>query len=390
MKKSTYLLLSSALLLTNLHATKPVLPDILEPNTQTHLHPQFHRQGPTVQIGILLDTSGSMRGLINQAKDQLWKIVNEVSKANRNNKDVIIEVGLFEYGKSTLPSYEGFLQMLSPLTSDLDKVSEELFRLRTNGGEEYAGKVILEAVNRFAWSTHRNDLKLLIIAGNEPFTQGSVPYIEAIKKARRNDIIVNTIFCGDAYQGKREKWEDGAKRGDGKYFNINHNDRRRYIATPYDDDIIALGKKLNHTYLNYGNRAVREAKVANTRKQDANAKSLSKSSYIERNIVKSKKQYTSASSDMVSAYMENVGSISQIDKKLLPDELKGKSQKEIKIIIEKKKSQRLTLQNKIRTLESKRDKFIASKSTKDNNNLGAAIIKSIREQATKKGFKFLK
>lgn len=389
MKKITYTLLSSAILLTNLHATKPVLPEILNPDSQSQ-HPQFQRQGPTVQIGILLDTSGSMSGLINQAKDQLWKIVNEVAKANRDNRDVIIEVGLFEYGKSSLPDYEGYLQMLSYLTSDLDKVSDELFRLRTNGGEEYAGKVILEAVNRFAWSTHRDDLKLLIIAGNEPFTQGNVPYKEAIKKARRNDIIVNTIFCGDDYQGKRGKWEDGAKRGDGKYFNINHNDRRIYIATPYDDDIITLGKKLNHTYLNYGNRVVREAKVANTHKQDANAKSLSKSSYIERNIVKSKKQYTSTSSDMVSAYMEDAASIEKINKKLLPDELKDKSKKEITHIIEKKKEQRLTLQKQIRTLEAKRDKFIASKSSKKDNDLGTAIIESIREQATLKGFNFSK
>ena len=390
MQKTKYILLASTLLFTSLHATKPTLPEILDPKTTSPQHPQFHRQGPTVQIGILLDTSGSMSGLINQAKDQLWKIVNEVAKANRNNKDVIIEVGLFEYGKSSLPGYEGYLQMLSPLTSDLDKVSDELFRLRTNGGEEYAGKVILEAVNRFAWSTHKDDLKLLIIAGNEPFTQGNVPYEEAIKKARRNDIIVNTIFCGDAYQGKRGKWEDGAKRGDGKYFNINHNDMRRYVPTPYDDEIIALGKKLNHTYLNYGNRAVREAKVANTRKQDANAESLSKSSYIERNIVKSKKQYTSTSSDMVSAYMEDTASIEKIDKNLLPDTLKGKSKKEIKHIIEQKKEQRVTLQNQIRTLEAKRDKFIASKSSKKDNNLGAAIIKSIREQATQKGFTFSK
>ena len=390
MQKAKHILLASTLLFTSLYATKPTLPEILDPKTTSPQHPQFHRQGPTVQIGILLDTSGSMSGLINQAKDQLWKIVNEVAKANRNHKDVIIEVGLFEYGKATLPGYEGYLQMLSPLTSDLDKVSDELFRLRTNGGEEYAGKVILEAVNRFAWSTHKDDLKLLIIAGNEPFTQGNVPYEEAIKKARRNDIIVNTIFCGDAHQGKRGKWEDGARRGDGKYFNINHNDRRRYIPTPYDDDIIALGKKLNHTYLNYGNRAIREAKVANTRKQDANAESLSKSSYIERNIVKSKKQYTSTSSDMVSAYMENPASIEKIDKNLLPDILKGKSKKEIKHIIEQKKEQRVTLQKQIRALEAKRDKFIVSKSSKQDNNLGAAIIKSIREQATQKGFTFSK
>ena len=391
--KTTTIILSSLLTFTSLYATKPVLPDILNPKkvaNPTQLHSTFKRTGPTVQIGILLDTSGSMSGLINQAKDQLWKIVNEVAKANKRNRDVTIQVGLFEYGKQSLPSYEGYLQMLSPLTSDLDKVSEELFQLRTNGGEEYAGKVILESVNRFAWSTHRDDLKLLIIAGNEPFTQGDVPYRQAIKKARRNGIIVNTIFCGNAHQGKRSKWEDGARLGGGKYFNINHNDRRVYMPTPYDDDIIHLGKKLNQTYLNYGAKKMRREKMANVAKQDANSMSLSKSSYIERNIVKSKKQYTQASTDMVSAYMENEHALDKIDKKHLPDTLKGKSKKEIKKIIKHKKSQRISLQKKIQKLEAKRDKFIASKSDAKDNNLGSAIIKSIRKQAQENGFRFSK
>ncbi len=394
MLKIRNILIASALLLTSLHAQKPTLPDILDPNkttNPTNIHSTFKRTGPTVQIGILLDTSGSMRGLINQAKDQLWKIVNEVAKANKHNKDVTIQVGLFEYGKSSLPGYEGYLQMLSPLTSDLDKVSEALFQLRTNGGEEYAGKVILESVNRFAWSEHKDDLKLLIIAGNESFAQGDVPYRQAIRKAKRNHIIVNTIFCGDMRQGRRMQWEDGARLGNGKYFNINHNDRRVYIATPYDDEIIILGKKLNHTYMSYGSKKMRKAKMANVLKQDANSKSLSKSSYIERNIVKSKKQYTQASSDMVSAYMENEDTITKISKESLPDELKGKSKKEIKKIIEKKKQKRVLLQKKIKKLEGQRAKYIASKSKKDNNNnLGSAIIKSIRKQAKENGFVFSK
>ena len=342
MLHSKHILLASLLTFTTLHATKPVMPEILNPATTNDtgtLPSTFKRMGPTVQIGILLDTSSSMSGLIDQAKDQLWKIVNEVAKANKNNKEVTIEVGLFEYGKSALPGFEGYLQMLSPLTSDLDQVSEKLFQLRTNGGEEYAGKVILESVNRFVWSPHKDDLKLLIIAGNESFAQGNVPYSDAIKKATKNNIIVNTIFCGDMERGQQLEWTQGAKLGKGKYFNINHNDRRVYVATPYDDKIIGLGKKLNHTYMSYGERNVRRAKMANIAKQDANSKSLSKSSYIERNLVKSKKQYTSVNSDLIDAYMADETSIYKIKEEQLPDTLKGKSDQEIKTIIEAKKKE---------------------------------------------------
>ena len=393
MNQTKAIIFSSLLIFTSLQATKISMPDILNPNVNEHgatIHATFKRTGPTVQIGILLDTSGSMSGLINQAKDQLWKIVNEVAKANKHNKDVTIQVGLFEYGKASIASYEGYLQMLSPLTSDLDKVSDELFKLRTNGGEEYAGKVILESVNRFAWSTHKDDMKLLIIAGNESFAQGNVPFKKAIQKAKNNEIIVNTIFCGNQNQGRNLHWEEGAELGEGKYFNINHNDRRVYVATPYDDEIILLGKRLNSTYVTYGAKKMRKAKVLNRTKQDSNSFVSSKSSYIERNLVKAKKQYVQKDSDMVSAYMEDEESIQNIAQDELPDVFKGKSKKEIAKVIDEKKEKRISLQKQIHVLEGKRDVFIAQNTKKTSNDLGSAIIISIRKQAIKNGFKFKK
>jgi len=391
MKKIKYTILALALLFTTLYARKPVLPDILNPNVETRYHPYpppFHRYGPTIQIGILLDTSGSMSGLINQAKDQLWKIVNEVAKANKNNKDVVIQVGLFEYGKSSLPQYEGYLQMLTPLTSDLDKVSEKLFKLRTNGGEEYAGKVILEAVNRFAWSPNKDDMRLIIIAGNESFAQGNVPYKSAIQKAKDNGIIVNTIYCGNQEQGINLHWQDGAKLGKGKYFSINHNDRRVYVPTPYDDKIIALGKKLNSTFLTYGEKRLRVRKKEIRAAQDSNALKFSKTSYIERNLVKAKKQYTQTETDMVALYSRDKNFMNSISKDKLPDELKNKSKKEIAKILEEKRAKRESIQKQIEELETKRGNFIAKNSKESSKDLGSAIIKSIRKEAIEHGFKF--
>jgi hypothetical protein len=180
-------------------------------------------------------------------------------------------------------------------------------------------------------------MKLLIIAGNESFAQGSVPYRKAIQKAKNNGIIVNTIFCGNENRGRTLGWKEGAQLGEGKYFNINHNDRRVYVATPYDDEIIILGKKLNSTYVNYGVKSKRRAKMANIARQDANSIASSKSSYIERNLVKSKKQYTQSNSDMVSAYIEDEKFIAKISEKELPEEFKGKSTKEITQSVKKKK-----------------------------------------------------
>ena len=101
--------------------------------------PDKETKKPLVQIAILLDTSGSMEGLIEQAKSQLWRICNEFIKAKQNGVAPEVQVALYEYGKSSLSAASGWVRQIQPLTTDLDKISEELFALRTNGGEEYCG-----------------------------------------------------------------------------------------------------------------------------------------------------------------------------------------------------------------------------------------------------------
>lgn len=365
------------------------LPDILDPEkdtTITAIPPTtFKRTGPTVQIGILLDTSNSMDGLINQAKDQLWHIVNEVAKLNKNGDDVVIQVGLFEYGKSSLPKYEGYLQMINHLTDDLDSVSESLFNLKTNGGEEYAGKVILEATNRFAWSNHSDDLKILLIAGNESFAQGNVPYKKAIQKAKQNNIITNVIYCNNGGSYDRNSWKSAAKISGGKFFEINQDFVREYIPSPYDDEIIVLGKEINKTYIYYG--AQKLEKFNNMRLQDSNASGYSKLSSLDRSITKSKKQYGGTSYELVNAYNKNNNVLDTIKQENLPKNLQHKSKSEIKKIIAQNSNEREKIQKKIDELKQKRDIFVAQKQSKNTESLGNIISKSIIEQAKEFDFK---
>ena len=96
------------------------------------------------------------------------------------------------------------------LTTDLDRVSQELFALTTNGGAEYCGQVIEQASRDLAWSDSDNDLKAIFIAGNEPFTQGPVDYHKSVKNAVAGGITVNTIHCGSEQAGIDGKWKDGA------------------------------------------------------------------------------------------------------------------------------------------------------------------------------------
>ena len=168
-----------------------------------------NNSAPRIQMAILLDTSGSMDGLINQVRTQIWKIVNELATAKQNGKTPRLEVALYEYGKSSLPKSHGYLRRIVPLTDDLDKISEELFALKTNGGSEYCGMVIQSAVTGLKWSRSRNDLKMIFIAGNEPFNQGPVDYKKACAAAIKQGITVNTIHCGPKSVGIRTGWQSG-------------------------------------------------------------------------------------------------------------------------------------------------------------------------------------
>ena len=114
-----------------------------------------------IQIALLLDTSSSMDGLIDQARSQLWKIINELAVAHKGGKTPALEVALFEYGKSSIPSGEGYLRMVTSFTHDLDKISADLYSLTTNGGDEYCGMVIDSATRILQWDSNDNNLKLM-------------------------------------------------------------------------------------------------------------------------------------------------------------------------------------------------------------------------------------
>jgi hypothetical protein len=379
------LLTTLILVSTSTYATKPVLPDILKPSVQITNQHKFIRTGATIQVAIILDTSGSMDGLIQQAKSKIWSIINELSKANKGKEDITLQVGLFEYGKSSISEHEGFLQMLSPLSNDLDMLSEKLFGLSTNGGEEYAGKVILESVNRMQWSDHRDDLKLIIIAGNESFHQGDIPTKFSIDKAVKNNIIVNTVFCGDYNDGISLGWKQGAKQSGGKYLNIEQDKEVIRIITPYDEQIIILGKKLNSTYIGYGSEA--KSKKNRQKTQDLNAMSESMSMMADRSIAKASSQYKNESWDVTSVYEKDEEKGVELAKEK-SEHFKNMSKKDIKIEIELKSKERTQIKSDISNLEKKRSIYIKNNTKTDNTDFGSVLLKNIKKQAKHKGFNF--
>lgn len=339
-----------------------------------------------IQVALLLDTSNSMDGLIDQAKSRLWNIINTLTTLKYEGKNPKIEIALYEYGNDGLSATSNYIRQVAPLTTDLDLISEKLFSLRTNGGSEYCGAVIQDATKQLSWGKSKTNMKLLYIAGNEPFNQGSINYKEAISDALKSDIYVNTIFCGGSIEGIDTFWKDGADKGQGKYFNINSDEKVRYIVTPYDEKISKCNDRLNSTYMGYGAQGYE--KKAMQEAQDKNAESVSSSNYAERAVSKSNAIYKNESWDLVDRVKEDKSALQKIKKEELPKELQNKSPQEIKAIVDQKTQERETIQKEMAQLAKQRQDYIdtENKKGKKQDDLGNAIASSILGFAKIKGY----
>lgn len=355
---------------------------IIEPLPTEERHPS-----KKIKIAILFDTSNSMDGLIDQAKSQLWAMVNKLADAQCDNLKPSLEIALYEYGNDRLQSQKGFIRQVTPLTEDLDQISEDLFGLRTEGGSEHCGQVIYTSLNELDWSESSDDLQLIFIAGNEPFTQGPISYYKACKQAKTNHVIVNTIFCGNFNEGINTNWKDGAILTNGEYMSIDHNSKTVYIKSPYDDKIANLNEQLNETYIYYGEQG-KESKEKQIL-QDSNAFGYSTENLVSRTITKSKHVYKNSSWDLVDAIAEETIELEDLEGVEFNEEMKGLSVEEKKDYISNMANKRAEVQKEIQGLGSKRAEYIAQQSKGSvANSLENVMLTAISKQAKSKSITF--
>jgi hypothetical protein len=359
--------------------------------TITASHPAPHLPTPPankkVQVAVLLDVSNSMDGLIDQAKAQLWNMVSVLGKATCNDVAPTVEIALYEYGRPTNDANSGYVKQINYFTRDLDEVSRNLFKLTTNGGDEYCGHVMYTSLTSLEWDNNPDNYKVIFIAGNEDFLQGDIPFTKACTEAKKKGVTINTIYCGDRMQGIKEHWNLGSECGTGSYTNINQNAQVIDIPTPYDTVLFQLNIQLNGTYIGYG-----QSGRANASKQaevDQLNYSNNKAAAAQRVAVKGKKQlYNNSGWDLVDASNDDAAIVDKVDLKTLPDNLKDKSRSEVKQIVAAKSKERTAIQTRISEVSVKREAYINAEKARRLNNkneqtLETEIEKILRQQAKK-------
>ena len=350
--------------------------------------PKKIKNNPKIQAAILLDVSNSMDGLIEQAKAQLWTMVNVMGKAKCNGETPQIEIALYEYGRDNNDLKKGYVKQITPFTSDLDNLSQKLFQLTTNGGEEYCGYVIHTSLNELKWDTTSSNYKVIFISGNEDFLQGNISYTLACTEAKNKGVIVNTIYCGDRLQGIKEHWNLLGECGNGSFTNINSDAKPEDIPTPYDSTLITLNNKLNATYIYYG--AAGKGKKELQGSMDVANLTVNSYAGVNRAVAKaSPGTYKNSTWDLVDAKEDDKKILDKVDFKTLPDSLQKKSKAELEMMVNQKSKERAGIQKEMQDVNMKREAYIAAEKIKKakagnhSQTLESEVEKIIREQATR-------
>ena len=331
-----------------------------------------------IDMVIALDTSSSMSGLINAARQKLWDIVNEASRARPRP---VLRVGLVTYG-SPGNSQDGHVVIQSGLTTDLDAIYEKLFALRTNGGTEYVGRAVYKSVQNMRWHRGKNTLRQVFVAGNESADQDRlVRASRAVRLAKRKGIFVNTIYCGSKGDSIASTWQVVAKGGRGVFAAIDHNHGTTVVATPYDAKLNALSAKLNATYVAYGDKG--KLAKANQVKQDNNAARTHAAVAASRAEAKASPVYRADGWDLVDA--RKSGKLKDVEKQAMPAELQAMSAEDLDSHLNELETRRTRIKKEIQALSGKRKAHVKAAKARagksDDLAFDAAVKRAVRSQA---------
>lgn len=342
-----------------------------------------------VELAICLDTSGSMDGLIDAARQKLWSIVNDLALATPAPK---LRVALITYGNTGHPAENGWVHVQTGFTEDLDKVSELLFGLTTNGGDEYVGRVVQTAVQELDWNLSDDALKIIFVAGNESADQDpKASFRDQCRAAIARGIMVNPIYCvyGSDAPDVASGWREIASLADGQYAAIDQQNGTVVIETPYDAALSMLSSAVNATYIPFG--AQGQAGWANQMRQDANAQTLNTEAAAQRAQTKGGAMYH-CSWDLVDACSRQEIKLAEVKDEDLPVNMRAMTAGQRQAYLDEMQTARAAIQKQITDLTTQRQAWVTEwqkrQAVDESRSFDFAVRNIVREQAAARGFSF--
>ncbi len=368
-------------------ANNPTPLVIIEPPAVTV--PIVKSEHPKIEVVFVLDTTGSMSGLIDAAKEKIWSIASTMASA-QNSPD--IKVGLVAYRDRG----DEYITKNVALSSDLDSMYAQLMDFKAAGGgdtPESVNQGLYDAVNNMAWSQDQQTYKVVFLIGDAPAHmdyQDELKYPEIMALAKENGIIINAIQAGSDNQTTRN-WQQIASLGAGDYFQVEQEGNAVAIASPFDKKMAELSARLDNTRLYYGNKEekVKQAsKVAAAKKLHKEASDEARARRAEFNAAPSGKTNFLGDGELIDAISSGRVELSSIKNEDLPESIQALPVKEQQFLLKQKAQERDLLEQEMKVLAEKRNDYLkieVGKAGGKKDSLDAKIFGSIRSQAKVKG-----
>ena len=346
-------------------------------------------QHPQIEVVFVLDTTGSMGGLIAAAKEKIWSIASSMASAQNAPE---IKIGLVAYRDRG----DDYVTQTIDLSSDLDSMYAKLMDFQAAGGgdgPESVNQALDDAVNKLSWSQNPNTYKVIFLVGDAPphmDYQDDVKYPLTLALAKQKGIIVNAIQCGQD-GSTTANWQQVASLGQGNFFQVEQSGNAVAIASPYDKKLAELSSKLDQTRLFYGNaaeKAKQADKIAATEKLHKQASSESQARRATFNATDSGKTNFLGENDLVDAVSSGRVKLSNLPKSALPETLQAMSPTAQEEFIGKTRMERSQLAAEIKQIAEQRNEYLREKVVAEGgktDTLDAKLYGAIRSQAKDKG-----
>lgn len=322
---------------------------------------------PTVEVAFVLDTTGSMGGLIEGAKRKIWSIATAIVDSN---PDADIRMGLVAYRDIG----DDYVTRKVELTTDIQDLYANLLELKARGGGDWPESVneaLDVAVNKLQWTQGGDTRRIVFLVGDAPphmdYAQDT-KYPVTLSVAKQKDIIVNAVLAGNAADTERV-WRDIAQNGNGRFIPIPQDGGQVVvIETPYDQDIIILQREINGTVIPYGPRALQKRTEDQTQQLSrvaaaAPSQASEMASYINKRA-RSTSEAVTGGGDLVADIGVGRNSFSAIKDEELPDNLRAMKPEQRLDEVNKQMSQRKALNERLGALVAQRDKYVADQRAK--------------------------
>jgi len=343
---------------------------------------------PRVEVAFVLDTTGSMGGLIQGAKQKIWSIVNEIAQGQPAPE---IKVGLVGYRDRG----DAYVTTVTDLTHDIDTVFAKLMAFQAGGGgdgPEHVNAALREAVHSLSWSQDRETLKVIFLVGDAPPHMdyaNDVPYPDSCQHAVRREIIINAVQCGSMPQ-TRKVWQDIAHRSEGRFVALPQSGGTVALTTPFDAHLAALSGRLDRTFLTYGEA---EEQLA-ARRAVSRATGLAKQAAAEAAAARASYRGSRSaigSNDLLADLASGAVTLDALDASRLPEELRDKTPAERIGYVAFLQRARQQLKGQIADLSEMRRAHIEAELKRRGggaDSFDVEVIESIRAKAAERGISY--